>query len=48
MKRVPCMTGVLLALLAAVPLAAQQPTGTIRGRVTDEATQQNPCPAPRS
>ncbi len=40
MKRVPCMTGVLLALLAAVPLAAQQPTGTIRGRVTDETTQQ--------
>src|SRR3989441_2730811 len=30
----------LLAVLWAAPLCAQQPTGTIRGRVTDAATQQ--------
>ncbi len=30
--------GVLLVVLWAMPLHAQEPTGTIRGRVTDEAT----------
>jgi TonB-dependent starch-binding outer membrane protein SusC len=40
MKRVRCLLGVLLAVLWVVPLGAQQPTGTIRGRVTDAGTQQ--------
>jgi len=34
------MSGALLAVLWTAPLSAQQPTGTIRGRVIDDATQQ--------
>ena len=40
MKRVRCLLGAILAVLWAVPLGAQQPTGTIRGRISDAATQQ--------
>jgi iron complex outermembrane receptor protein len=39
MKRVLCFIGALLAVLWTAPLAAQGP-GTVRGRVTDAATQQ--------
>jgi TonB-dependent starch-binding outer membrane protein SusC len=39
MKRARLVIGALLAVLWMAPLGAQQPTGTIRGRVTD-ATQQ--------
>src|SRR2546425_12587810 len=38
MRRLRYIT--LLAVLWTAPLHAQQPTGTIRGRVTDAATQQ--------
>jgi TonB-dependent starch-binding outer membrane protein SusC len=40
MKRVRCLLGALLAVLWVAPLGAQQPTGTIRGRVSDAGTQQ--------
>src|SRR3989442_6459522 len=40
MRRLRCITLPILALLGTAPLYAQQPTGTIRGRVTDAATQQ--------
>src|SRR5438128_888054 len=40
MSRVHYATGALLAVLGMAPLAAQQPTGTIRGRVTDATTRQ--------
>ncbi|MGE5744560.1 MAG: carboxypeptidase regulatory-like domain-containing protein, partial [Gemmatimonadota bacterium] len=40
MKRVRCLLGAILAVLWVVPLGAQQPTGTIRGRVTDAGSQQ--------
>ncbi|PYO92011.1 MAG: hypothetical protein DMD58_02995, partial [Gemmatimonadetes bacterium] len=40
MRRIHCLTGALLALAWAAPLVAQQPTGTIRGRITDNSTQQ--------
>jgi TonB-linked SusC/RagA family outer membrane protein len=39
MRRLRCVIGALLAVLGTAPLCAQQPTGTIRGRVTDAATQ---------
>src|SRR5436309_14397182 len=40
MKRAECVIGALMAVLWMVPLGAQQPTGTIRGHVTDGATHQ--------
>src|SRR5713101_8508108 len=40
MRRVRCFIGALLPVLWMVPLGAQQPTGTIRGRVSDGGTQQ--------
>jgi len=40
MRRLRFIIGVLLAVLWVAPLSAQQPTGTIRGRVVDDATQQ--------
>src|SRR5437867_12613326 len=40
MQRAACVIGALMAVLWLVPLGAQQPTGTIRGHVTDGATQQ--------
>ncbi len=40
MKRIRFITGVLMALLWVAPLRAQQGTGTIRGRVTDDASHQ--------
>ncbi len=40
MRRLRCTSGALLAVLGTAPLRAQEPTGTIRGRVTDAATQQ--------
>jgi TonB-dependent starch-binding outer membrane protein SusC len=40
MRRVRFSFGALLALLWIVPLRAQEPAGTVRGRVTDSATQQ--------
>jgi iron complex outermembrane receptor protein len=40
MSRLPNVVGALLALLWIPPLHAQQPTSTIRGRVTDNTTQQ--------
>src|SRR5216117_3411880 len=40
MRRIHCLTGALLALAWTAPLVAQQPTGTIRGRITDNSTQQ--------
>src|SRR5437867_11325150 len=40
MKRAECVIGALLAVLWMVPLSAQQPTGPIRGHVTDGATHQ--------
>src|SRR2546422_2233500 len=40
MRRLRCIIAALLTVLGTAPLSAQQPTGTIRGRVTDAATQQ--------
>jgi TonB-dependent starch-binding outer membrane protein SusC len=40
MKRAACVIGALLAVLRTAPLGAQQPTGTVRGRVTNAATEQ--------
>src|SRR6184192_4370175 len=40
MKRLRYVSGALLTVLEMAPLGAQQPTGTIRGRVSDAATQQ--------
>src|SRR2546425_4413191 len=40
MRPVRGIIAALLAVLGTAPLCAQQPTGTIRGRVTDAATQQ--------
>src|SRR5881396_684528 len=40
MRRIHCLMCALLALAWAAPLTAQQPTGTIRGRITDNGTQQ--------
>src|SRR5438874_2128847 len=40
MRRRCCIIAALLAVLWTAPLSAQQPIGTIRGRVTDAATQQ--------
>ena len=40
MKRAECVIGALVAVLWMAPLSAQQPTGTIRGHVTDGATHQ--------
>jgi len=40
MRRIDYLMCALLALSWAAPLTAQQPTGTIRGRVTDNATQE--------
>lgn len=39
MRRLSCISGALLALCWAAPLRAQEPTGTVRGRVTDAGTQ---------
>lgn len=40
MQRLLCIVGALVALHWGVPLRAQAPTGMVRGRVVDEATQQ--------
>src|SRR5438046_1241781 len=40
MKRAESVIGALVAVLWMAPLSAQQPTGTIRGHVTDGATHQ--------
>src|SRR2546428_5819888 len=40
MRRIHYLTCALLALSWTAPLLAQQPTGTIRGRITDNSTQQ--------
>jgi iron complex outermembrane receptor protein len=40
MRRITYVIAALLAVLWMAPLEAQQPTGTVRGRVTDDATQQ--------
>src|SRR5438034_8551878 len=40
MTRLRCIIAALLAVPWMAPLGAQQPTGTIRGRVTDAATHQ--------
>src|SRR3989442_494417 len=40
MRRIHYLTCALLALSWTAPLVAQQPTGTIRGRITDNSTQQ--------
>ena len=40
MKRLRYVSGALLTVLGIAPLGAQQPTGTVRGRVIDAATQQ--------
>src|SRR5438093_10401068 len=40
MKRLRYVSGALLTVLEMASLGAQQPTGTIRGRVSDAATQQ--------
>ena len=40
MRRIHYLTCALLALTWTAPLVAQQTTGTIRGRVTDNTTQQ--------
>jgi iron complex outermembrane receptor protein len=40
MKTLRLVTTLLLSLLWMTPLGAQEPTGTIRGRVLDDATQQ--------
>src|SRR3989440_11965286 len=41
MRRAECVIGALLAVLWSAPLGAQQPTGTVRGHVTNAATQQS-------
>src|SRR6266511_1830137 len=40
MRRIHYCTCALLALFGTAPLVAQQPTGTIRGRITDNGTRQ--------
>ena len=40
MKRLLCILAALLAAHGVAPLRAQEPTGTVRGRVVDEATLQ--------
>jgi len=40
MRRIHYLTCALLALTWTAPLVAQQPTGSIRGRITDNTTQQ--------
>ena len=40
MRRLRCIVGALPAVLWIAPLLAQQPTGTLRGRITDAASQQ--------
>ncbi len=40
MRGLRCSTGLFLAAIWVAPLVAQGPTGTIRGRVTDQSTQQ--------
>jgi TonB-linked SusC/RagA family outer membrane protein len=40
MRQVRYISGALLTVLWMAPLGAQQPTGSVRGRVTDAATQQ--------
>lgn len=40
MSRLPNVLGALLALIWITPLHAQEPTSTIRGRITDNTTQQ--------
>src|SRR5882762_2555854 len=40
MRRAECVIVALVAVLRMAPLGAQQPTGTIRGHITDGATQQ--------
>src|ERR1041385_8259649 len=40
MRRAECVIGALGAVLWSAPLSAQQGSGTVRGRVTDEATRQ--------
>jgi len=40
MRRLSCISGALLALCWVAPLRAQEPTGAVRGRVTDAGTQQ--------
>ena len=40
MKGLPYAIGLVLAAVCVTPLPAQQGTGTVRGRVTDESTQQ--------
>ena len=40
MRPIHCLMCALLALAWTAPLPAQQPTGTIRGRITDNSTQQ--------
>src|SRR5260221_5634646 len=38
--RVPCLNAALLAALLVAPLRAQEPVGSIRGRVIDSTSQQ--------
>jgi len=40
MRRFHYLMCALLALTWTAPLVAQQPTGTVRGRITDNSTQQ--------
>src|ERR1043166_9255272 len=40
MRRAGCVMGALAAVLWSAPLSAQQGSGTVRGRVTNAATQQ--------
>src|SRR5439155_24103279 len=40
MRRLQSIIGAVLTVLWTAPVGAQEPTGTVRGRVTDEATQQ--------
>src|SRR5712692_3274425 len=40
MRQVRFISGALLTMLWIAPLGAQQPSGTVRGRVTDSVTQQ--------
>ena len=40
MRRVRFVIAALLTVLGIAPLGAQEPTGTIRGRVVDEGSQQ--------
>ena len=40
MRRLRFIIGALLAVLWVAPLSAQEPAGTVRGRVLDEASQQ--------